>query len=639
MNKKHRSLLRNLLIGVVGLNAIGLAYGATERPPINVDMVKQEIELHRELLHVADGKQIVAFFGQTNSGKSTLINYLAGKPLTVNRFDDIVLVHPEDTSAMPIGINAASQTQYPKAIRVGDTLLVDFPGFGDTRGLEKDLVNAAYTQHILKSAASIKIVFVCSQDEVTAGKGAYFKSLIDTAYGLFPSKNVVEESSLFVLTKSNQPSLEKTKEWIKTKCAPCYLAQLDGWLTSGRFFATKKPIAHQISQAERPPVFEAIRSCRGNPGKDINISAVYSQTNAIALNHLLFKLMSEHIQTKMALKDECLAKVDLHLRFLNAANFMQTIQTSLSKTATTELLQPLCTQQYESTWQEFEKACVPYLKDWVAYFETKKNSLIEAEKKTLDTHMSQCCVQFIEAKKQELSLNDRYTGRYDAQSLLHRLQRFDRAQLQAEFSTILQNDALLGEKRANSSTATISSSCETDFLRNELAKALDRLTSQVSQKIDSLKASIAKEIRSEELRRQEEVRREAEYRRQEEAERRRQAEREQRESEERERTRQIRLQQEIREAEQERKRQREREAEAQRQRDEADADRIALRLANGQEEWQQREAQAYHNHMQGLLRSGTTFSPTLGVPLMSGANFGVAAYPARMGGNIVWFGI
>ena len=59
-------------------------------------VLENMIQDNQELFNSSKGKHIVAFLGNTGSGKSTIVNFLAGKELITNNNDDIVLRNTED---------------------------------------------------------------------------------------------------------------------------------------------------------------------------------------------------------------------------------------------------------------------------------------------------------------------------------------------------------------------------------------------------------------------------------------------------------------------------------------------------------------------------------------------------------------
>ena len=104
---------------------------------------------------------------------------------------------------MVIGQGGKSETLYPKSIDVDGLRFFDLPGFNDTDGSERNLVNAAFIRRILLEAASVRFVYVAGQDQFTADRSASIKHLFHSLKKLFVVDQEVDltENSVFVATK------------------------------------------------------------------------------------------------------------------------------------------------------------------------------------------------------------------------------------------------------------------------------------------------------------------------------------------------------------------------------------------------------------------------------------------------------
>lgn len=204
-------------------------------------LIKQEIEAHQELLHTSKDQHIVAFLGNTGTGKSTLINFLAGMELRADEYGQgYELVNPEDEFAMKVGSGSDSETVYPQSIRVGDLLLFDLPGFNDTSGSIRDLVNSAFIRQILMEAASVRFVFVAGQDEITVHRSKIVKRLFNGVKVAFQSPAIIENNSMLIVTKSNfQDCSTAINFWLKKMRSAHGTElqdQLSAWNKNGRLF-------------------------------------------------------------------------------------------------------------------------------------------------------------------------------------------------------------------------------------------------------------------------------------------------------------------------------------------------------------------------------------------------------------------
>jgi hypothetical protein len=204
-------------------------------------LMKKEIEAHQELLHSSKDQHIVAFLGNTGTGKSTLINFLAGKKLRADEHGQgYELVNSDDLTAMKVGSGADSETVYPQSIQVDDLLFFDLPGFNDTSGSPRDLVNSAFIRQILIEAASVRFVFVAGQDEITVHRSKIIKRLFDGLKTAFTSPTVIDNNSMLIVTKSAFQECSKAINfWIKKMRSAHGTElqdQLKAWHTNNRLF-------------------------------------------------------------------------------------------------------------------------------------------------------------------------------------------------------------------------------------------------------------------------------------------------------------------------------------------------------------------------------------------------------------------
>ena len=78
------------------------------------------------LLNSSKGKDIVLFFGNTKSTKSTIINFISGKNLYVN---DHLKIDCNEKVFMKIGYSKLFGTYNPSFIETEDYIYYDLPGF------------------------------------------------------------------------------------------------------------------------------------------------------------------------------------------------------------------------------------------------------------------------------------------------------------------------------------------------------------------------------------------------------------------------------------------------------------------------------------------------------------------------------
>lgn len=143
--------------------------------------------------------------GSSGDGKSTLLNFLGRKPLTAENKNGVWCVNTLDPiQGMEIGVGANAMTALPSYWRDPESRLVyyDCPGVGDTRGVEKDLVNAFSIQKLFKTFRNVKILLCIAEDSVQAGRAPGFRNLVETM-GEFFERDLPQLPFSLVVTKQN----------------------------------------------------------------------------------------------------------------------------------------------------------------------------------------------------------------------------------------------------------------------------------------------------------------------------------------------------------------------------------------------------------------------------------------------------
>lgn len=135
---------------------------------------------------ISDGNTIILFIGNTGSGKSTLVNLLTGKRVLVEKMG----VRYCKLVGDGIGDGGRSETQYPAFFPYLHSVLIDLPGFLDTRGVEKEILNRFRLFKLLdkKNGKKIKVKIICvvKHDEIRAVRGGSLNGMIDQVGKMFP---------------------------------------------------------------------------------------------------------------------------------------------------------------------------------------------------------------------------------------------------------------------------------------------------------------------------------------------------------------------------------------------------------------------------------------------------------------------
>jgi hypothetical protein len=151
----------------------------------------------------AEGKEIIAFFGNTGTGKSTAVNYLLGLPMEIA--DGKVQVAAGTAEIAKIGHRTAtSETLFTEICeKSGNPLiLADCGGLFDTRGLSGNMITLASATRTIKNAKGTKLVICTSANTLTSDRAVAFNETLRLALGtLKESCQKYPESILLMFTK------------------------------------------------------------------------------------------------------------------------------------------------------------------------------------------------------------------------------------------------------------------------------------------------------------------------------------------------------------------------------------------------------------------------------------------------------
>ncbi len=326
------------------------------------DRVKEEFCKNAALLNAAQGQHIVAFLGNTGSGKSTLINLLAGKKLIPSEDgEDYILADPQDPTAMVIGATGNSQTLYPKSIDVEGLRFFDLPGFNDTDGSERNLVNAALTRKILLDAASVRLVFVVGQDQFTADRSASVKNMFQSIKQLFVADHGMSliDNGVFVATKitcTEQTELtpfllKKTDARDKEELHQ----QLQYWSTRNRMSRMFHPIREGSNDGVRDHILGLIRETEPAKILGLNVSALYPPDTKGPLERMFLKVLEGVFERQLNAPLATLADYDNALTFYTSAHFWPTFDATVcQEEEAIGLLKEFCINPYMKAMKNFE---------------------------------------------------------------------------------------------------------------------------------------------------------------------------------------------------------------------------------------------------------------------------------------------
>jgi hypothetical protein len=326
--------------------------------------VKEEFEKNTALLDSAKDRHVVAFLGNTGIGKSTLLNFLAGRELAVDQFGaGYVLACSDDETAMSIGNDGNTRTLYPKFIDVGGLRFFDLPRFNDMDGTERNLVSAAFIRKILLDAISVRLVIVASENEFTAGRGVAVRQLFNCIKQLCvvgQDDVSLVDNGLFVVTKVTCNPQAEIREFllqtINAQDTEAVREQLNFWGRQGRLSRMFHPMWKDNNREMRGQILDLIRSTTPSRILSINTSVLYPPNTKRALEKMFFKVIEETFRHKLAILSENLSDYDKAIDFYASEDFWQKFDLDVcQEQKTIGLLKELCTSPYTKSMRNFEK--------------------------------------------------------------------------------------------------------------------------------------------------------------------------------------------------------------------------------------------------------------------------------------------
>ncbi|CAF1341009.1 unnamed protein product [Rotaria sp. Silwood1] len=183
--------------------------------PLNMQELFRLIEKVDDAAHLIKDKNIILFLGETGSGKSTTIHFLAGsqmQPVIVNGLNHItpINIRNPDLKKVTTSPFARSETRYITTVTVnfkhvggftdGDIILCDTPGFEDTNGPEVDIANGIGVVRAVKGCKSVKPVVLISYKSI-GDRCRGVKELAHVVVGLIPGIKDNIRAFSYIFTK------------------------------------------------------------------------------------------------------------------------------------------------------------------------------------------------------------------------------------------------------------------------------------------------------------------------------------------------------------------------------------------------------------------------------------------------------
>ncbi|CAF4855882.1 unnamed protein product, partial [Rotaria sp. Silwood1] len=184
--------------------------------------VQQLVAKAKQAGELIQGKDIVLLIGETGTGKSTTVQFLAGCKMSVTKVrinseaysDHITTTEPFKYPGLEHVISSPlcrSETRYLTPVTIplkdvlgayenGDITLCDAPGIGDTAGPEVDLANNVGVIEALKGCKSVKILVISSYTTL-GGRGEGIQRLAHILINMIHGVEERLESIVYAFTR------------------------------------------------------------------------------------------------------------------------------------------------------------------------------------------------------------------------------------------------------------------------------------------------------------------------------------------------------------------------------------------------------------------------------------------------------
>ena len=209
--------------------------------PFNMKLLRDSIENGGPTLERVRGKDVVLIIGKTGTGKSTLIQGIAGKKLhsavhattcfgkTVKKS---VFEAEEALPGFEIGHAKTSMTKHinyyvhqqvdTTTQEEEEVVYIDSPGFEDTDGTEMDIATSVMMSQVAKQCKSLRFVILINYASLLEDRGGAMRSVLKLTRSFVQDFNEEKRSFMFFFTHTNEikeipDSIEGAKECLRNE--------------------------------------------------------------------------------------------------------------------------------------------------------------------------------------------------------------------------------------------------------------------------------------------------------------------------------------------------------------------------------------------------------------------------------------
>ena len=428
--------------------------------------IKQKIEENMPNMEFIKDKDITIILGNTGSGKSTMINVLAGTPMMISSSNGHLI--PEfGKGRVKVRAGGLSCTKFPELItdtQIGN--LCDLPGFQDSEGAIDDLLNASFIHYVLLHAHSVKTLILTTGGEIIEIRGRVFKTL-SRFMNMFKNDAFRKQSCYLLVNRVDESTLKQHQaeslfENVVMETKDRFLNELK---ELGKIHFIPKTSSVDTTKSlegikkSYEDMVKIITNMKGMKleEKDIDMSftlntETVNEINAFIdciLQDCLFRMKEDfYIEEIKKIKEQKTGKKASDLLREKRNDFLTIFKDRFKKTAEYQLLHPICGVQFSdrlsvfvSTFDQEHLSAVNVLViDEMA--EAKKIAEEETRKKEQEAEAAK-----IQAQKAEQEASEANKVRQEAeQKASEEKKKAEEAQRNAALS---QKEKLAAQQKAN----------------------------------------------------------------------------------------------------------------------------------------------------------------------------------------------
>ena len=192
----------------------------------NMQLLRSSISNGSEALKHLKGKDVVLVVGKTGSGKSTVVQCIAGKRMYTTShqttsssgevLDKTVFEAENPLKGFDIGHDKVSETKYihfySLTVKKKELVFLDTPGFQDTEGHEIDIATSVMLSEVAKIAGSLRFVIMINYVSLLEDRGTAVKGILKLVRTFVSDFEASKFAFMFLFTHTNESSKIQPKD-------------------------------------------------------------------------------------------------------------------------------------------------------------------------------------------------------------------------------------------------------------------------------------------------------------------------------------------------------------------------------------------------------------------------------------------